>query len=209
MGVVNGLAYTEVGGELLRVESAMMEGTGKLELTGSLGDVMKESAKIALSIARVRSAKYNLPSDFYKTKDIHVHFPEGAVPKDGPSAGVTLVTSLISRLSGIPVRHDIAMTGEVTLSGRVFAIGGLREKTMAAYKSGIRRVLIPADNAKDLERLEDYIKNDIDFVLCKTVDDVLDNALVKDSAPTLHAPVIYDCKVKRSSNEAEYRADNT
>ena len=209
VGVVNGLAYTEVGGELLRVEAVTMEGTGKLELTGSLGEVMKESAKIALSIARVRADKYNLPSDFYKTKDIHVHFPEGAVPKDGPSAGVTLVTSLISRLSGVPVRHDIAMTGEVTLSGRVFAIGGLREKTMAAYKSGIRRVLIPADNAKDLERLEDYIKNDIEFVLCKTVDDVLDNALVKACDKNgLHAPVIYDCKVKRSSNEAEYRADN-
>ena len=209
VGVVNGLAYTEVGGELLRVEAVTMEGTGKLELTGSLGDVMKESAKIALSIARVRAEKYNLPSDFYKTKDIHVHFPEGAVPKDGPSAGVTLVTSLISRLSGIPVRHDIAMTGEVTLSGRVFAIGGLREKTMAAYKSGIRRVLIPMDNAKDLERLEDYIKNDIEFVLCKTVDDVLENALVKVSKKAdLHTPVIYDCKVKRSSNEAEYRADN-
>lgn len=210
VGVVNGLAYTEVGGELLRVESVAMEGTGKLELTGSLGDVMKESAKIALSIARVRADKYHLPSDFYKTKDIHVHFPEGAVPKDGPSAGVTLVTSLISRLSGIPVRHDIAMTGEVTLSGKVFAIGGLREKTMAAYKSGIRRVLIPADNAKDLERLEDYIKNDIEFVLCKTVDDVLDNALVKSADDkALHTPVKYDCKVKRSSHEAEYRADNT
>lgn len=209
IGVVNGLAYTEVGGELLRVEAVTMEGTGKLELTGSLGDVMKESAKIALSIARVRAEKYNLPSDFYKTKDIHVHFPEGAVPKDGPSAGVTLVTSLISRLSGIPVRHDIAMTGEVTLSGRVFAIGGLREKTMAAYKSGIRRVLIPVDNAKDLDRLEDYIKNDIEFVLCRTVDDVLENALVKVSQKAdLHTPVIYDCKVKRSSNEAEYRADN-
>jgi len=210
VGVVNGLAYTEVGGELLRVESVTMEGTGKLELTGSLGDVMKESAKIALSIARVRADKYHLPFDFYKTKDIHVHFPEGAVPKDGPSAGVTLVTSLISRLSGIPVRHDIAMTGEVTLSGRVFAIGGLREKTMAAYKSGIRRVLIPADNAKDLDRLEDYIKNDIDFILCKTVDDVLDNALVKTpDEKALHTPVMYDCKVKRSSHETEYRADNT
>ena len=139
-----------------------------------------------------------------------MHFPAGAVPKDGPSAGVTLVTSLISRLSGIPVRHDIAMTGEVTLSGKVFAIGGLREKTMAAYKSGIRRVLIPADNAKDLERLEDYIKNDIEFVLCKTVDDVLDNALVKTSdEKALHTPVMYDCKVKRSSHETEYRADNT
>ena len=210
VGVVNGLAYTEVGGELLPVEAVSMEGSGKLELTGSLGDVMKESAKIALSIARVRADKYSLPSDFYKTKDIHVHFPEGAVPKDGPSAGVALVTSLISRLSGIPVRHDVAMTGEVTLSGRVFAIGGLREKTMAAYKSGIRRVLIPADNAKDLDRLEDYIKNDIEFVLCKTVDDVLDNALVKTVDETVrHTPVRYDCKAKRSSHETEYRADNT
>ncbi len=212
VGVVNGLAYTEVGGELLRVEAVTMEGSGKLELTGSLGDVMKESAKIALSIVRTRAAKYALAPDFYKNKDIHVHFPEGAVPKDGPSAGVTLVTSLVSRFTGIPVRHDVAMTGEVTLSGKVFAIGGLREKTMAAYKSGIRTVLIPADNEKDIERLEDYIKNDITFVLCRTVDDVLDHALVTPSTTDARhtpSPTVIDRKLNRSAHETEYRANNT
>ena len=201
VGVVNGLAYTEVGGELLRVEAALMEGTGKLELTGSLGDVMKESAKIALSIARVRAAKYNLLPDFHKTKDIHVHFPEGAVPKDGPSAGVTLVTALVSLLSGTPVRHDIAMTGEITLSGKVLAIGGLREKTMAAYKSGVRTVLIPADNEKDLARLEDYIKENIQFILCRTVDDVLDNALASPEGRAL--PLIPEDAKRRSQNETQ------
>ncbi|MBR2986484.1 MAG: endopeptidase La [Clostridia bacterium] len=208
IGVVNGLAYTEVGGELLRVEAVSMEGTGKLELTGSLGEVMKESAKIAVSIARVRKDRYHLPADFHKTRDIHVHFPEGAVPKDGPSAGVTLVTALISLLSGIPVRHDVAMTGEVTLSGRVLAIGGLREKTMAAYKSGIRTVLIPADNVKDLMRLEDYIKNEITFIPCRTVDDVLTHALAQGEATEGYTvpPV---STVKRSHHESEYRADNT
>ncbi|MBQ7364609.1 MAG: endopeptidase La, partial [Clostridia bacterium] len=209
VGVVNGLAYTEIGGELLRVEAVAMPGTGKLELTGSLGDVMKESAKIAVSIARVRSEIYHLPSDFHKTRDIHVHFPEGAVPKDGPSAGVTLVTALISLLSGIPVRHDVAMTGEVTLSGRVLAIGGLREKTMAAYKSGIRTVLIPQDNLKDLARLEDYIKEEITFIPCRTVDDVLKHALTE--TPVGDSSVItppYQ-SVTRSSYESEYRADNT
>ena len=208
IGVVNGLAYTEIGGELLRVEAVSMEGTGKLELTGSLGDVMKESARIAVSLARVRKDTYHLPADFYKNRDIHVHFPEGAVPKDGPSAGVTLVTALISLLSSTPVRHDIAMTGEVTLSGRVLAIGGLREKTMAAYKNGIRTVLIPESNQKDLDRLEDYIKNEITFIPCRTVDDVLKHALV--TLPSANATVIPPIpqNVTRSSHESEYRADN-
>ena len=208
IGVVNGLAYTEVGGELLRVEAVSMEGTGKLELTGSLGEVMKESARIAVSLARVRKDTYHLPADFYKTRDIHVHFPEGAVPKDGPSAGVTLVTALISLLSSTPVRHDIAMTGEVTLSGRVLAIGGLREKTMAAYKNGIRTVLIPESNQKDLDRLEDYIKNEITFIPCRTVDDVLKHALV--TVPSANATVIPPIpqNVTRSSHESEYRANN-
>lgn len=214
IGVVNGLAYTEVGGELLRVEAVAMEGTGKLELTGSLGDVMKESARIARSIVRVRAAKYGLPADFYKTKDIHVHFPEGAVPKDGPSAGVTLVTALVSRLAEIPVKHDIAMTGEVTLSGRVLAIGGLREKTMAAYKNGIRRVLIPADNLQDLERMEEYIKKDMEFIPCRTVDDVLEQALCRSAGAGKEAekgvfPLPIERAGKRSGNETEYRADNT
>lgn len=212
VGVVNGLAYTEAGGELLRVEAAVMEGSGKLELTGSLGDVMKESAQIARSLVRVRAEKYHLPADFYKTKDIHVHFPEGAVPKDGPSAGVTLVTALVSRLSGCPVRHDIAMTGEVTLSGRVLAIGGLREKTMAAYKNGIRRVLIPYDNRRDVERMEEYIKDNVTFVLCKTVDEVLDLAIVREEGltvePRLPVPPLGQTAA-RSNNEAEFRAHCT
>ncbi len=210
IGTVNGLAYTEVGGELLRVEVVTMEGSGKLELTGSLGDVMKESAKIALSIARVRADKYQLPREFYKNRDIHIHFPEGAVPKDGPSAGVTLVTALISRLAEIPVRHDVAMTGEVTLSGNVLAIGGLREKTMAAYKSGIRTVLIPKDNEKDIARLEDYIKNEITFLPCKTVDEVLSYALVKTPNTIDHPiPPITTVTKARTHHESEYRADNT
>ncbi len=211
IGVVNGLAYTEVGGELLRVESAVMSGTGKLELTGSLGEVMKESAKIALSIVRARADKYKLSDDFYKTKDIHIHFPEGAVPKDGPSAGVTLVTCLVSRLGDYPVRHDIAMTGEVTLSGRVLAIGGLREKTMAAYKNGIRKILIPYDNRKDIERMESYIKENVEFVLCKTVDDILDEAIItaKEYSTIEKKANIIDISHKRSvANEAEYRTDN-
>ena len=146
VGVVNGLAWTSVGGELLKVEAAIMEGAGKLELTGSLGDVMKESAKAACSYIRCHAHEWNIDDQFYKNKDIHIHFPEGAVPKDGPSAGIAVTTALASALSGCPVRADIAMTGEVTLTGRVLPIGGLREKTMAAYKSGLRSVLIPHEN---------------------------------------------------------------
>ena len=178
IGVVNGLAYTEAGGDMLKVEAVSMRGTGKLELTGSLGDVMVESAKIALSLVRRQAEKLGIDPDFYKNKDIHIHFPEGAVPKDGPSAGVTLVTALASELGGYPVHREVAMTGEVTLRGKVIAIGGLREKTMAAYKSGIKTVLVPSDNKQDVERLDDYIKNSIDFVYCDSVDQVLDHALV-------------------------------
>lgn len=219
VGVVNGLAYTEVGGELLRVEAVTMKGSGKLELTGSLGDVMKESGKIAYSLARTLSGRYPIPEDFYKTTDIHVHFPEGAVPKDGPSAGVTLITTLVSALSGCPARHDIAMTGEVTLSGRVLAIGGLREKTMAAYKNGIRKVLIPFDNCPDIDRMEDYIKKDMEFVPCKTIYDVLDVAIIKNNKNTDadvvrhtgNAPMpieMNDINIKRGGNETGYRANN-
>jgi len=177
VGVVNGLAYTEVGGDMLKVEVAVLEGTGKLELTGSLGDVMKESAKAALTYVRSIAAKYGIPADFYKTKDIHIHVPEGAVPKDGPSAGVTMTTALCSALSGIPVRHDVAMTGEVTLTGRVLAIGGLREKTMAAYAAGIKTVLIPADNEVNLEEVDEEVRANIKFITCKHADEVLSHAL--------------------------------
>ncbi|MBR6708467.1 MAG: endopeptidase La, partial [Clostridia bacterium] len=178
IGVVNGLAYTELGGDLLSVEAAVLEGSGKIELTGSLGDVMKESAHIAVSYIRSIANEYGIASDFYKTKDLHIHFPEGAVPKDGPSAGVTMVTALVSALSGKPVCRDIAMTGEVTLRGRVLAIGGLREKTMAAYKAGVKRVVIPEENLRDLDELDPEVRRSLTFIPCRTAEEVLAAALV-------------------------------
>ena len=178
IGTVNGLAYTELGGDMLKIEVSALEGTGKIELTGSLGDVMKESAQIAISYVRKIANDYAIPSDFYKTKDIHIHAPEGAVPKDGPSAGVTMVTALVSELSGIPVRRDVAMTGEITLRGKVLAIGGLKEKTMAAYNAGVKTVLIPNDNLKDLNDIDPLARENLEFIPCKTLDDVLKNALV-------------------------------
>ena len=177
VGIVNGLAYTQVGGDLLKVEVAVMDGTGKIELTGSLGEVMKESAKIAHSYVRTVSDKYGINADFYKNKDIHVHFPEGAIPKDGPSAGVTMVTAIVSSLSNIPVKRDIAMTGEITLRGKVLAIGGLKEKTLAAYRSGIQTVLIPEDNLRDLDDIDAEAREHLKFIPCKTADDILRAAL--------------------------------
>ncbi len=177
IGVVNGLAWTSVGGELLKVEVAVMEGTGKLELTGSLGDVMKESAKAACSYIRANAALLGIDADFYKTKDLHIHFPEGAVPKDGPSAGVTVTTALVSALSGCPVRADIAMTGEVTLLGHVLPIGGLREKSMAAYKAGIRTVLIPEENVSDLAEIDPIVAEAIEFLPVTEVSQVLAEAI--------------------------------
>ena len=179
IGVVNGLAYTELGGDLLRVEVAVLEGSGKIELTGSLGDVMKESAHIAVSYIRSIAREMGIEPDFYKTKDLHIHFPEGAVPKDGPSAGVTMVTALVSALTGRPVCRDLAMTGEVTLRGHVLAIGGLREKTMAAYTAGVKRVVIPADNLRDLEEIDPAAREALTFIPCKTVTEVLAAALVE------------------------------
>ena len=178
IGVVNGLAYTELGGSMLKVEVAILDGTGKIETTGSLGDVMKESAHIAVSYIRSIAKQLNIPSDFYKTKDIHIHFPEGAVPKDGPSAGVTMVTALVSALTERPVRHDIAMTGEVSLRGNVLAIGGLKEKTMAAYMAGCRQVLIPADNMKDLDEIDPLVRENLIFTPCETAHEVLAKALL-------------------------------
>ncbi len=178
VGEVNGLAWTSVGGTLMPLEVLSVDGKGTLELTGSLGDVMKESAKIAVSYARSVADKYGIDPEFYKKKDIHIHAPEGAVPKDGPSAGVTLATAIISELSGIPVRSDVAMTGEITLRGKVLAIGGLREKTMAAYKAGIRTVIIPAANRPDLEEVDEKVKAAVEFVFAETVEDVLNTALI-------------------------------
>lgn len=177
VGVVNGLAYTEDGGDLLKVEAAVLDGTGKLELTGKLGDVMKESAETALSFVRRISSDYGISSDFYKTKDIHIHVPEGAVPKDGPSAGVTMVTALVSALSDTPVANDVAMTGEVTLTGRVLPIGGLREKTMAAYAAGVHTVLIPKANLGDLDEIDPEARAALKFIPVSNVKEVLDRAL--------------------------------
>ena len=178
IGVVNGLAYTSVGGDVLKVEAAILDGSGKLELTGSLGDVMKESAKIAVSIVRSIAKDYNIDPDFYKTKDIHLHFPEGATPKDGPSAGVTITTALVSALSGKAVRRDVAMTGEVSLRGKVLPIGGLKEKTMAAYAYGVRDVLIPRDNMRNLEDCDTEAVANLNFIPCDTVIDVLNVAII-------------------------------
>ena len=179
VGLVRGLAYTSVGGEVLDVEVAVMEGTGRLELTGNLGDVMKESAKAALSYIRSRADMLGIDPDFHKNKDIHIHFPEGAVPKDGPSAGITMTIAMISALTGVPVRHDIAMTGEITLRGRVMAIGGLREKTMAALRAGVKTVIIPAENEADLEKIDPLVRKQLNFVPTEHVDNVLNLVLVR------------------------------
>lgn len=182
-GVVNGLAWTEAGGEILEVEVNVMDGSGKLELTGNLGDVMKESAQAALSCLRSRAAVLGIEADFYKTKDIHVHFPEGAVPKDGPSAGIAVTTAMLSALTGRKVKAGIAMTGEVTLRGRVLSIGGLKEKTMAAKRNGIATVLIPRDNVRDLEEIDQTVRTALRFVPVETVDQVFAEALCPEAEP--------------------------
>ncbi|HIT02739.1 MAG TPA: endopeptidase La [Candidatus Enterenecus merdae] len=177
VGVVNGLAWTAVGGEILEVEVNVMPGSGKVELTGNLGNVMRESARAALSFLRSRADQLGLEADFHKSKDIHVHFPEGAVPKDGPSAGVAIATAMVSALTDVPVRRDVAMTGEVTLRGRVLAIGGLREKTMAALRGGIRTVILPKENQRDLEEIDPAVRAQLRFVPVEQVDEVLAEAL--------------------------------
>ena len=188
IGLVTGLAWTSVGGETLEVEVNVMDGSGKLELTGNLGDVMKESAHAALSYIRANAGKLGVAADFYKTKDIHVHFPEGAVPKDGPSAGVTVTTAMVSALTGTPVRRDVAMTGEISLRGRVMRIGGLKEKTMAALRHGISTVIIPEENLRDLEEIDQTVRSSLNFVTARTVDTVLETALVRTTELT--APML-------------------
>ena len=177
VGLVTGLAWTSVGGETLEVEVNVVDGAGKLELTGNLGDVMKESVHAAMSYIRSRAEQLNIPADFYKTKDIHVHFPEGAIPKDGPSAGITICTAMVSALTGISVRRDLAMTGEISIRGRVLPIGGLKEKTMAALRHGIQTVIIPEANAKDLEEIDQTVRKALNFITVSHVDAVLQAAL--------------------------------
>ena len=203
VGEVNGLAWTSVGGTLMPLEVLSVDGKGAVELTGSLGDVMKESAKIAVSYARSVAEKYGIEKDFYAKKDIHIHAPEGAVPKDGPSAGVTLATAIISELSGIPVRSDVAMTGEITLRGKVLAIGGLREKTMAAYKAGIKTVIIPKANKPDLEEVDDKVKDSVEFVFAETIEDVLRVALADKSEEN---KVIPPSKFKKTADRVGARS---
>ncbi|MDO5399774.1 MAG: endopeptidase La [Eubacteriales bacterium] len=198
VGLVTGLAWTSVGGETLEVEVNVMDGSGKLELTGNLGDVMKESAHAALSYIRANAKTLGVAPDFYKNKDIHVHFPEGAVPKDGPSAGVTVCTAIVSALTGATVRRDVAMTGEISLRGRVMRIGGLKEKTMAALRHGIRTVIIPRDNERDLEEIDQTVRRQLNFVSAETVETVLNTALNRRSEvpPTILGELPGDVKPK-------------
>ncbi len=198
VGVVNGLAWTSVGGVIMPLEAIVLNGKGNVKVTGSLGDVMKESSEIAVSYVRSVADKYGIAPDFYKEKDIHIHAPEGATPKDGPSAGVTMTTALVSALSGIPVRHDVAMTGEITLHGKILPIGGLREKTMAAYKAGMKDVIVPAANKADLEEVDDVVKEGLNFIFAEKLTDVLDNALAKKPLP--------NNKKKNIKNTAELRS---
>lgn len=177
VGIVNGLAWTSVGGEMLEVEVAVVPGTGKIEVTGNLGTVMQESAKAAVTFVRSRANELSIDPMFYKDNDLHIHFPEAAIPKDGPSAGVTITTALVSALTEAPVRHDVAMTGEVTLRGRVLPIGGLREKTMAAYRAGIRTVVIPKDNESDLQDIEPIVREKLQFVTAAHMDTVMETAI--------------------------------
>lgn len=177
VGVVNGLAWTSVGGEMLQVEAVTMKGDGKLELTGSLGDVMKESAKAAYSYIRSKAEKYNIPDEMFTSKNIHIHVPQGAVPKDGPSAGVTIATALLSVLTGEKVHQSVAMTGEISLTGRVLPIGGLKEKTMAAYKAGVKKVIIPIDNEPDLYEVDEAVKNAVEFITVSKLDEVFSVAV--------------------------------
>ena len=202
VGVVNGLAWTEVGGEILPVEVGVMDGSGKVELTGNLGDVMQESCRAALSCLRQRAQELGIAPDFYKTKDIHIHFPEGAIPKDGPSAGIAIATAVLSALTGQAVHRDVAMTGEITLRGRVLAIGGLREKTMGALRAGVHTVILPKENEKDLDEIDPLVREKLRFVPVETVDAVFADALVLPEKCTAAAHESYLPPVQESAHSA-------
>ena len=189
VGVTTGLAWTEVGGEILKIESVNMPGKGKMQITGKLGEVMQESVKAAKSYVRSKSVEFGIIPPLFEKRDFHVHVPEGATPKDGPSAGIAIVTSIISSITGISVRKDIAMTGEVTLRGNVLQIGGLKEKLLAAHRAGIKKVLIPFDNQKDLIEIPETIRKSIEIISVKTVDEVLKHALTKELKPIKWAEI--------------------
>ena len=198
VGIVTGLAWTEFGGEILKIESAVMPGKGKMQITGKLGDVMQESVKAAKSYIRSKSLEFGIIPPIFEKKDFHVHVPEGATPKDGPSAGIAMVTSIISSITGVPVNKNIAMTGEVTLRGHVLPIGGLKEKLLAAHRAGIPRVIIPDENKKDLVEIPKKVLDDIKIDTVKSVDEVLKIALVKELKPVEWIEVE---SIPKSSNE--------
>lgn len=200
VGVVNGLAWTSVGGEMLHVEAVIMDGSGKLELTGSLGDVMKESAKAAHSYLRSKADVYGIADEMFKNKDIHIHVPAGAVPKDGPSAGVTISTALLSVLTENKVRKNIAMTGEISLTGRVMAIGGLKEKSMAAYKNGIDTVIIPFENTSDIDEVDETVKKNVEFITVSSVDEVFEKAIIFENKKISSKITHTDVKIKSKDN---------
>jgi len=183
VGVVTGLAYTEVGGDILNVEAVMLPGNGKIKATGKLGDVMKESIDAASSFVRSRAVNYGIEPPIFQRKDIHVHVPEGATPKDGPSAGVAMVVAIISVMAEIPIKNDVAMTGEMSLRGRVLPIGGLKEKLLAATRSGIKTVLVPSENERELSEVPENIKEKLDIKLISSIDEALDYALTKKPVP--------------------------
>ncbi len=200
VGIINGLAWTRVGGEIMQMEVAVLDGTGKIELTGNLGSVMKESAAAAVTYVRANAEKYDIDSEFYKTKDIHIHATESAVPKDGPSAGVTITTALVSALTGREIRRDIAMTGEVTIRGRVLPIGGLKEKAMAAYTGGVKTVFIPKENVSDIDDIDETVRKNVTFIPVSKVDDIIESALVSRKAEDKTAKY-FDCTVSENRSE--------
>jgi ATP-dependent Lon protease len=201
VGLVTGLAWTEVGGDLLQIEATLMPGKGGLQHTGKLGDVMQESVKAALSVVRARAERLGLDVDFHQKHDIHVHVPEGATPKDGPSAGIAMATALVSALAKVPVRADVAMTGEITLRGRVLPIGGLKEKLLAALRGGIRTVIIPEENKKDLADIPKNVTQGMEIIPVRWIDEVLDIALVRPLVPREHAAEKTAADGKRSEDE--------
>ena len=201
--MTTGLAWTEFGGDLLMIEAVMLPGKGKMTITGKLGEVMQESVQAAASFVRSRAAHFGIQPPIFEKTDIHVHVPEGAIPKDGPSAGVAMCTSILSVLTGIPVRRDVAMTGEITLRGRVLAIGGLKEKLLAAHRGGIKKVLIPYDNAKDLPEIPANVKEGLEIIPVKTVDEAMGHALVRVPKPIVWNPPANDPLQSSQSTEED------
>jgi ATP-dependent Lon protease len=204
VGLATGLAWTEVGGEVLLTEATVMEGRGQLTMTGKLGEVMQESARAAMTYVRSRAAAYGIGRDFYRKTDLHIHIPEGAIPKDGPSAGITMATTIVSVLTKIPVRNDVAMTGEITLRGKVLPIGGVKEKLLAAHRAGIKHVILPKENEKDLQDIPPDILESMGVNLVETMDEVLQVALERQPVPQGQVSEISDLKGNRPNENVAH-----